>query len=110
MENQPLLDADIMAPYVGFTEDEVKELCRRYGRDFDEVKRWYDGYLLKGWHIYNPKAVVRVMMRGNFKSYWSMTGTYESILPLINMDFGGLKTDIIRMLSGGLVKMDASSF
>ena len=110
MENQPLLDADIMAPYVGFTEDEVKELCRRYGRDFDEVKRWYDGYLLKGWHIYNPKVVVSVMMRGNFKSYWSMTGTYESILPLINMDFGGLKTDIIRMLSGGLVKMDASSF
>lgn len=39
-----------------------------------------------------------------------MTGTYESILPLINMDFEGLRTDIIRMLSGGTVKMDISSF
>lgn len=74
------------------------------------VKRWYDGYLLKGQHIYNPKAVVSVMIRGNFKSYWSMTGTYESILSLINMDFEGLRTDIIRMLSGGTVKMDISSF
>lgn len=105
-----MLDAGLMAPYVGFTEDEVKSLCRKYGRDFDEVKRWYDGYLLMGRHIYNPKAVISVMMRGNFKSYWSMTGTYETILPLISMDFEGLKKDIIKMLSGESVKIDVSSF
>ena len=78
-----MLDTDLLAQYVGFTENEVRDLCRKYNRNFDEVKRWYDGYLLKEEHIYNPKAVVSVMLRGNFKSYWSMTGTYESIIPLI---------------------------
>ena len=75
-----------------------------------EVKHLYDGYFLQKEHIYNPKAVVSVMMRGNFKSYWSLTGTYESILPLISMDFDGLKTDIIKMLSGDSVKVEVDSF
>ena len=105
-----MLDAGILAPYIGFTEQEVHALCEKYGRDFTEVKRWYDGYILQKEHIYNPKAVVSVMMRGNFKSYWSMTGTYESILPLISMDFDGLKTDIIKMLSGDSVKVEVSAF
>ncbi len=42
------LQADELAQYVGFTEDEVKKLCEKYNRDFDKVKKWYDGYLLKG--------------------------------------------------------------
>ena len=105
-----MLDTDLLAQYVGFTENEVRDLCRKYNRNFDEVKRWYDGYRLNGEHIYNPKAVVSVMLRGNFKSYWSMTGTYESIIPLIEMDFDGLKEDIIRMLSGEAVEIDVSSY
>ena len=36
------------APYVGFTEDEVKGLCEEYGMDLTEVRRWYDGYDLRG--------------------------------------------------------------
>ena len=105
-----MLDAGILAPYVGFTEKEVEALCEKYSKDFKEVKHLYDGYFLQKEHIYNPKAVVSVMMRGNFKSYWSLTGTYESILPLISMDFDGLKTDIIKMLSGDSVKVEVDSF
>ncbi len=105
-----MLDASIFAPYIGFTENEVYGLCEKYNKDFDEVKRWYDGYLLSGYQIYNPKAVVSLMMRGDFQSYWSKTGTYEVIVPLINMNFDGLKTAIIEMLSGESVEADVSSF
>ena len=100
-----MLDPDCLAPYIGFTETEVKVLCERYQRNFAEVKRWYDGYELEGYHVYNPRAVVSIMLRGNFKSYWTQTGTYESILPLINMDFDGLRSAIIDMLSGDAVKV-----
>ena len=27
-----------LAPYIGFLEDEVKDLCRQYGMDFEEAK------------------------------------------------------------------------
>ena len=63
-----------------------------------------------GSHVYNPKAVVSVMLRGEFQSYWSDTGTYESIRPLINMDFDGLKTDILTMLSGDGVRVKVRTF
>lgn len=105
-----MLDAGALAPYTGFTEKEVKELCEKYGRDFNEVKRWYDGYLLMDQQVYNPKAVVSAMIRGSFQSYWSQTGTYEAVVPLINMDFDGLKSAIIEMLSGASVEVDVGTF
>lgn len=105
-----MLDAKIFAPYIGFTEEEVKELCNKYEKDFDELKRWYDGYLLENCHVYNPKAVVNFMTWGRFQSYWSQTGTYESILPLITMDFDGLKTATIQMISGASVALDVNTF
>ena len=105
-----MLDAKIFAKYIGFTEEEVKSLCNQYGRDFTEVKRWYNGYLLNGYQVYNPKAVVESLRWNQYKSYWSQTGTYEAIVPLINMNFDGLKTAIIEMLSGASVEVDVSSF
>ena len=105
-----MLDAGEFAPFVGFTEDEVEQLSLQYDRNFPSVEQWYDGYLLSGQHVYNPKAVVSVMKRGIFQSYWSKTGTFESIRPFINMDFDGLKTAIIKMISGDAVAVDTSSF
>lgn len=105
-----MIDSGCLAPYIGFTEEEVKELCAKYQVDFEKVKCWYDGYLLEDYQVYNPKAVVSVMTKKKFKSYWSETGTYEAIVPLIKMDFDGLKTDIIEMLSGSSVEVDVTSF
>ncbi len=105
-----MLTPKVFAPFIGFTEAEVKTLCEKYHRDFQSVKNWYDGYNLGGHPVYNPKAVVNVMLWGEFQSYWSQTGTYESILPLINMDFDGLKTSILTMLSGDKIKVKTTSF
>lgn len=105
-----MLDAGALASYIGFTELEVEKLCDKYQKDFAEVKRWYDGYMLENQQVYNPKAVVSVMLRGNFQSYWSQTGTYEVVVPLINMDFDGLKQAIIEMVSGSTVEVDTGTF
>ena len=105
-----MLAPDAFAEYMGFTENEVADLCERYNRDFTEVKRWYDGYLLADHHVYNPSAVINLMMGGSFQSYWSQTSTFVSIRPFIDMDFDGLKTDIIAMLSGSMVEVDITFF
>ena len=105
-----MLDAGILAPYIGFTEDEVRNLCEKYHRDFYKVKNWYDGYLLEEYQVYNPKAVVSVMLKDKFRSYWSETGSYEAVVPLINMDFDGLKTAIIEMLAGNAIEVDVGTF
>ena len=105
-----MLSAGALSPFIGFTENEVKSLCVKYQQNFEEVKRWYDGYKLNGYEIYNPRAVVSVMQRKEFKSYWSETASYETIVPLINMDYDGLKTDMMQMLSGQSVKVNTFTF
>lgn len=105
-----MLNPGPLAMYIGFTQNEVKSLCDKYNQDYEEVKRWYDGYQLGEYHIYNPNAVVSLMLDGEFKSYWSETGSYEVIVPLINKDFDGLKTAIIEMLAGNSVMADVTAF
>ena len=105
-----MLDARIFSKYIGFTGEEVKELCQKYNCDFQKVKKWYDGYLLEEYQVYNPKAVVEVLTWNKYQSYWSETGSYEAIVPLINMDFDGLKSSIIEMLSGDSVDVDVTTF
>lgn len=105
-----MLHAGPIAPYVGFTEAEVQKLCEEYGHEFEEVKRWYDGYQIGTYHVYNPNAVVNLMLEGEFQSYWSGTASYEAIVPLINMDFDGMRGAVIEMLSGDHVPIDVTSF
>lgn len=32
------------APYIGFTETEVRSLCEEFHIDLEKMKYWYDGY------------------------------------------------------------------
>jgi hypothetical protein len=100
-----------LASYFGFTEAEVKMLCAKYQMDFDEVKRWYDGYRFdESEHIYNPMAVVNAMMDGSFQSYWASTETYDALKIYIDMNFDGLREDVIRLLGGENRRINVSGF
>ena len=57
-----MIDASNLAPFIGFTQDEVKDLCAVYDIDFQQVKRWYNGYILEDYQVYNPIAVVNVIL------------------------------------------------
>lgn len=51
-----------------------------------------------------------MLLKGSFKSYWSETASYDAIVPLINMNYDGLKTSIIEMLSGDTIKVNTTTF
>ena len=99
-----------LAEYVGFTEVEVQGLCQQYTMDFEEVKRWYDGYCLDNLHIYSPKSVVEAMRNRKLNSYWTQTETYEALRIYLDMNFDGLKDTIVLMLSGERCVIDAQTF
>lgn len=105
-----MLSAGALAPYIGFTEDEVRNLCHQYGQDYEKAKHWYDGYQLGEYHIYNPKAIISLIQRGEYRNYWTTTGSYEAVIPLVNMDFDGLRRSMIEMLSGNGTEVNASTF
>lgn len=97
--------------YTGFTEDEVKVLCEKYDMDFALISNWYDGYQFREFqHIYNPRSVVAAMKNRILSNYWTSTETYEALKIYMDMDFDGLRSDIVRMLGGGRVKVNMWSF
>ena len=100
-----------LARYVGFTEPEVRELCERYDVDFEEMKRWYDGYSFNGREsIYNPNSVVEAIKNQEFGSCWTETETYTSLQFYIDLDEDGLREAIVQMLGGARVRIDPGSF
>lgn len=105
-----MIDPGPLAEYVGFTE-EVSELCERYGMDMQELKSWYDGYSFEGApSIYSPRSVVSCMRFGKFGNYWNQTETFEALKMYIDMNFEGLRDDVLSMIAGESVPVNTGSF
>ena len=100
-----------LAKYVGFTEKEVKDLCRENDMDFEEARRWYDGYSFSKEHsIYSPNSVVQAISNEEWGDYWTETETYESLKYYIGMNEDGLRDAIISMLGGVRCKINTRTF
>ena len=98
--------------YFGFTEEEVAEIVKlpQCKISHQELKEWYEGYKLNGKDIYNPNSVVSAISDGICQSYWSGTSSNEEVVRLINMDFQGIKEDIINLIEGDEVTFNCANF
>ena len=97
--------------YFGFTANEVESLSKEYNMDFEEVKKWYNGYFVDlGTPIYNPRSVNSSLQEARFDSYWNKTETYESLREYIRMDFDGLREKVISLIAGSSVEINERSF
>ena len=105
-----MLDSFPIESCVGFTENEVIDLCNKYDRDFNEIKSWYNGYNLNGISLYNPKSVVEAVLRGKCGDYWTKTSAIEAVTNYMNYDNGELKDIICKMLLGKKVKVNVRKF
>lgn len=106
-----MIDPANLASCYGFTEAEVQTLAKRHNVAMADLKRWYDGYNIGTERsIYNPYSVMNALQRGTCHSYWTTTGAYDSVVTYIQMNYNGLKDDIIRMLAGEHVYVDTTEF
>lgn len=106
-----MIDPGPLAEYVGFTEAEVRILCNRYQMDMTEVKSWYDGYSFENrLSIYSPRSVVNCMRFQKIGNYWNQTETFEALRLYIDMNFEGLKDDVLSMIAGNEVPVNIGNF
>ena len=97
--------------FVGFTEDEVRELCRKYHVSFDSMKKWYDGYTLKRvGSVYNPNSVMKAIRYDDFKSYWTETSAFDGLKRYIGSGYSGMARTIAELIAGIEVKVDPLGF
>ena len=105
-----MISSKDMAPFMGFTEEEVRSLASKSGMAFDDLKKWYDGYNLKGEKIYSPKSIIDAVKYHECEDYWSQTSSYEAVTDYISLDLDGLKDDVVSMLSGDRVEVSTSFY
>ena len=106
-----MVDPAFMASCFGFTEDEVMALAEKHNASMENLKMWYDGYNIGSERsIYNPYSVMKALQRGVCKSFWTTTGAYDSVITYIQMNYDGLKDDVIRMLAGEKVYVNTLKF
>ena len=100
-----------MARYFGFTKDEAKVLANKYNTDFNGLEKWYDGYKIGDMSsMFNPNSVMLAVNSRRCESYWAATGAFDAVAHYIQMNFEGLKDDVIKMLAGGRVKVNTTKF
>ena len=51
--------------------------------------------------MFNPSSVMKALTAKECDNYWATTGAFDAVTRYIQMDFDGLKGDIVKMLGGG---------
>ena len=106
-----MLDPYTLTEFVGFTEEEVKSLCKQYDMDINDMKHWYDGYhYSEVGDLYNPKSVVEAISRRRYGDYWTSTSSIEAVTSYMNYDNGELKDIITSLIAGNKVDVNVSRF
>ena len=110
-EEYSMVEPGDLAKFFGFTKSEVKMLAEKHGLDHTELEKWYDGYHIGDeLSMFNPSSVMKAISRRRCRSFWASTGAFEAVARYIQMNYEGLKDDIIYMLAGGRCKVDPTGF
>ena len=97
--------------FMGFTEKEVENLCCQYKMEYEKMKEWYDGYRMSPRiSIYNHRSVVYAIMDKKYENYWTSTETYEALQVYIDMNYDGLKDEVVKLLAGEDVRINTDKF
>ena len=106
-----MVSPGIMAGYFGFTKTETQSLALKYDMDYADLEKWYDGYQIGAVSsIFNPSSVMKAVTNQWCESYWGATGAYDAVADYIQMNFDGLKDDIVKMLAGERCAVDPAGF
>ncbi len=108
-----------LAPYFGFTEEEITPIVEENNVSLDEIRKWYDGYIVETpgvhWepnyvHMYNPNSIVDALTNRCIESYWKNTGAFAGLNNYIALNMEGLKDTVLGLLAGESCKVDTSGY
>lgn len=94
--------------YFGFTENEVRSLCRKQDKlALSEISEWYNGYQTNdGRQIYNPRSVICALEDGTCQSYWTRTGKMDEVLFFLKYNIGEVREDVVKMVNHIPVRLE----
>ena len=99
-----------MGQFFGFTKDEVRVLAEKYGMDFDELVKWYDGYQIGDEHsMFNPNSVMLAILYSHCYNNWWGTSSIHAFDDCINKNFDGVLDVLTKLFTGESHKIYTNS-
>jgi len=97
--------------YYGFTQDEMDDMLRYYNRESrrDDLRHWYNGYMIGGQSVYNPWSAVnsvREIMQAEeapLKTYWANTSSNDVVRTLAEKSGAQGRAELETLLAGETV-------
>ena len=98
--------------FFGFTQEEVEGLLAYYdlSEQFEEVKKWYDGYLFNDFEIYNPWSILKYAndrkdhVTEFALPYWSNTSSNSIVREMVGEADEMAKADLETLMAGGTIE------
>ena len=113
-DNYTMFTPGELAPYIGFTEEEVRGLLKRNPEcrvTYDEMADWYEGYSFPGaGALFNPRSVIQAIAKDFCESYWTDTASNGQFRQLAALQRDTLRKDVEELLRGDEVPVSMASF
>jgi len=97
-----MINDDKFYSYFGFTEREVRDLCKNSkAMTYEKLDHWYNGY--KGPHgekIFNTWSVCQALSHNKICNYWNEAGRVDEMKNLIDFNIRGIKDEILELIRG----------
>lgn len=94
---------DEYSEFFGFTASEVRDILKDYklSDKFEEVEKWYDGYIFGQSEIYNPWSVINyVSKKGIPQAYWASAGKNEILEEVLAVATNDIDERLNSLLKG----------
>ncbi len=102
LKENSVLD-DRYSEYFGFTREEIHSILDYYEQSskYEEICKWYDGYVFGNTEIFNPWSVVNYLDSGcSPKAYWQFTGSNDIIREIISGAAPEIQEELLNLLKG----------
>ncbi|MDR1560374.1 MAG: ATP-binding protein, partial [Clostridiales bacterium] len=100
---------DHFGEYYGFTQDELDGILSYYQRESrrEDLRRWYNGYMIGGQRVYNPWSAVnsvRAILQVEgvpLRPYWANTSSNDIVRILVEKSGARGRAELETLLAGG---------
>lgn len=104
--------------YFGFSDAEVDMLYEKYSEQTiepqftrDDLREWYDGYrTAAGYRLYNPRSVVCALTDNQLSSYWTSSGTYDSVFSYLKDHVEEMQEDLALLFAGEGIETEIQEY
>ena len=104
-------DPKELSPYTGFTDSEVRELCKTHKMPYKEIRKWYNGYFFPGaGPVYCPCSVASALEDHSIEDFWKETASNAEIQEAYQSELPGVRDAVGLLLAGERVEIKQSCF